>query len=234
MALLGTLACASAQAGIQLSSTRVIMHEKDRNVSVFAKNIGDAPLVVQAWIDGNSEEMKTPFFVTPPLSRFDGQVERSLNITRVDQEFPADRESLYWLNVLEIPQKTEGGQNHLTLATRTRIKLFYRPDAIKNSPRGADQLKWSMERDGKTCSLVVSNASPYTVNFARIEVTGNPENFGVGFVAAPLASSRLRMPNCPPAGSPKASPRVVNDYGVTESWPDVVLQEERSAGGSAP
>ncbi len=48
---------------------------------------------------------------------------------------PKDRESVFWFNVLEVPPKpdaaTVANQSLLQLAFRTRIKLFYRPEALK-------------------------------------------------------------------------------------------------------
>src|SRR5690606_40258691 len=77
------MAGGAAQAAIQLSSTRVIMNEGERHASVFAKNLSNDSYVVQAWIDGEAEEMDTPFFITQQLSRLAGGVERRLDFTRV-------------------------------------------------------------------------------------------------------------------------------------------------------
>src|SRR5690606_8982864 len=87
--LIAALSC-SAQAGVQLSNTRVVLTEGQRSAAVYAKNSGD-PVVVQTWIEGVGENMETPFFITPPLSRFDGDTERSLTITRVGDDVPGDR-----------------------------------------------------------------------------------------------------------------------------------------------
>ncbi|QVQ26815.1 molecular chaperone [Achromobacter deleyi] len=229
IAVVGVLAGSVAQAAIQLSTTRVIINEKDKNVSVFAKNHGTDPFVVQAWIDGDSEEMETPFFVTPPLSRFDGNAERSLNITRVGEGLAGDRESYYWLNVLEIPQKKAGNaENSLTLATRTRIKLFYRPTAIQKMPRGHELVQWSWTRDGKQCRLAIKNTSAFTVNFAAIDVAGEAAGFGRTVVAKPFATTEMPLGKCP-GGAIKAKANVVNDYGVVEAWPEVSVPSE--AGG---
>lgn len=230
IAVVGVLAGSVAEAAIQLSTTRVIINEKDKNVSVFAKNHGADPFVVQAWIDGDSEEMETPFFVTPPLSRFDGNAERSLNITRVGEGLPGDRESYYWLNVLEIPQKKAGNaENSLTLATRTRIKLFYRPTAIQKMPRAPELVQWSWARDGKQCRIVVKNTSAFTVNFAAIDVAGEASGFGRTVVAKPFATTELPLGKCP-GGAIKVKAHVVNDYGVVEAWPEVSVPSE--AGGT--
>lgn len=229
-ATLGALALGTAHAAVQLSSTRVVFNEKDKNVSLFAKNHGNEPFVVQAWIDGESEEMETPFFVTPPLSRFDGNAERSLTITRVGTGMPADRESYYWLNVLEIPQKKTGvAENSLTLATRTRIKLFYRPEAIQKMPRDASLVQWSWHKDGKACQLAIKNTSVFTVNFSGIEIAGEAPGFGRTVVAKPLATTLLPLAKCPTGGI-KATAKVVNDYGVAEDWPEITVQ----AGSGGP
>lgn len=223
VATLGALAFSSVHAAVQLSSTRVIFNEKEKSVSINAKNHGTDPFVVQAWIDGESEEMETPFFVTPPLSRFDGGTERSLTITRVGGGMPVDRESYYWLNVLEIPQKKRGAsENSLTLATRTRIKLFYRPEAIQKMPRDASLVQWSWQKDGKGCQLAIKNTSVFTVNFSGIDVPGEADGFGRTVVAKPLTTTLLPLAKCP-SGATKATAKVVNDYGVVESWAEVAV-----------
>lgn len=63
---------------------------------------------------------------------------------------PKDRESVFWFNVLEVPPKpdaaTVANQSLLQLAFRTRIKLFYRPEALKGNPSEAPlALKWSRQ-----------------------------------------------------------------------------------------
>lgn len=231
--LISCLACGPVQAAVQLSSTRVIMNEKDRNAIVTAKNNGTQPVVVQAWVDGAAEEMKTPFFMTPPLSRFDGGEERNLTVSRVDDDFPADRESYYWVNVLEIPQKVDSQENSLALAIRTRIKLFYRPAAILKAARGPDQVSWQLERNGGACSISITNASPYTINFSRIDIDGDSDALGKGMVALPLEQTRVVLPKCPARSSIQVQPRVVNDYGAVDAWPALTLQEGRSVMGSA-
>ncbi|MEN4920151.1 molecular chaperone [Achromobacter spanius] len=219
----GAVAVTSVQAAVQLSSTRLIFNEKDKSVSVYAKNHGTDPYVVQAWIDGESEEMETPFFVTPPLSRFDGNTERGLVVTRVGANLPTDRESYFWLNVLEIPQKkASSAQNSLTLATRTRIKLFYRPEAIQKMPRDASLVQWSWRKDGKACQLAIKNASVFTINFSGIDIPGEADGFGRTVVAKPMATTLLPLAKCP-IGAIKATAKVVNDYGVVETWAEATV-----------
>lgn len=231
VAIFAVLSWPSAQAGVQLSSTRVVLDEGKRSAAVYAKNQGE-PVVVQAWIEGAGENMETPFFITPPLSRFDSDTERSLTITRVGPDVPTDRESYYWINVLEIPQKKEFETNTLSLATRTRIKLFYRPSAILKLPKGPEFLQWTVTKTGNKCQLNIANTSAFNVNFSQIELSGPPQNFGRGVVALPLTSTSVDLNSCPAVGT-TVTPHVVNDYGAFDVWPVVTPQMVSDASGAA-
>ena len=131
-----------AGAGITLSGTRVILGEKDREASIPVKNTSTSPYVVQTWIDAGEGQNKTPLLVTPPLSRLDPGMENILRIMRVAGDLPADRESVFWLNVKEIPERSKE-ENVLQIAVRSRIKLFYRPARLAGKPEESRaQLQW--------------------------------------------------------------------------------------------
>jgi len=231
IAIFSAFAAHHAQAAIQLSSTRVILDEGKRSTAVYAKNLGE-PVVVQAWIEGVGENMETPFFITPPLSRFDADTERSLTVSRVGQNAPDDRETYYWVNVLEIPQKVETDANTLAFATRSRIKLFYRPKAIAGMARGPEQLTWSVSRLAKGCQLNIANASPFNVNFSKLSLSGQADNLGLGVVALPLTTTKVDLKGCPAAGA-TLTPHVVNDYGAFEVWPAVTPQVSSEGNAAA-
>ncbi|WP_250561695.1 fimbria/pilus periplasmic chaperone, partial [Escherichia coli] len=74
-------------------------------------------------------------------------------------------------NVLEVPPKpdaaTVANQSLLQLAFRTRIKLFYRPEALKGNPSEAPlALKWSWSGSEGKAALRVANPTPYYVSFS--------------------------------------------------------------------
>lgn len=48
------------------------------------------------------------------------------------EPLPADRESLFWMNVKAIPSLDEklANENTLQIAIQSRIKLFYRPSGL--------------------------------------------------------------------------------------------------------
>jgi fimbrial chaperone protein len=218
-----------ADAGIVLSGTRLIFDGAKREVSVNAQNTSDDPYVVQAWVEAQEGSSDTPFFVTPAISRIDGKREGLLRVLKVGNALPGDRESMYWLNVKEIP-KMDNRDNVLQIAIRTRIKLFYRPDSIKSKPRGADMLEWSVVKDdvGGKCSLKVENTSAYYSIFSDLAVdygNGIKDKLGIGPVE-PLSTRQWSLPRCKDAI--QVTYAIVNDFGATVDIPSFHVNLNRN------
>ncbi|CAB5510908.1 molecular chaperone [Achromobacter anxifer] len=182
-ALAAALACAAdAEAGVLVGGTRVIFNEKERESSIPVKNTGAAPYVVQAWIDAGEGNTKTPFVASPPLSRLDPGQENVLRILRLSGSLPQDRESVFWLNVKEIPEKSQD-ENVLQIAVRTRIKLFYRPSGLAGKPgEQRQQLQWAVAAGDKGAVLKIANPSAYHVTFATLNINQGQQQINGGMV----------------------------------------------------
>ncbi|WP_080100263.1 fimbria/pilus periplasmic chaperone, partial [Yersinia pestis] len=158
-----------ARAEVMISGTRVIYEEKQREGVVKVSNTGDMPVLLQAWIDkgdanARPEAIKVPFSVTPPVVRLDPKRDQTIRLFRTDGGLAADRETLFWFNLLEVPpkpiQSAAGGENKMQLAFRTRIKMFYRPEGLTVLPaQAAKSLAFSMKGN----QIVIKNASPYYI-----------------------------------------------------------------------
>ncbi|WP_081059269.1 molecular chaperone [Burkholderia anthina] len=199
-------ACATlAQAALLLDGTRVIFPERSRDVTVRMENSGSDPVLAQSWIDDGRadvppEQMRTPFVVTPTLARVEAGRSAVLRITNMQAKLPADRESVFWLNVLEVPTVRPDADNQLRFAFRTRIKLFYRPSSLANDVDMApEKLVWKAATDTshageRQMSLEVSNPTPYYVSFGMVEggFGGTFVSAGGGMVA-PFASQRFPL-----------------------------------------
>lgn len=103
------LASTLSQAAIVITGTRVVYPESSREVNVRLTNVEQSPVLVQAWIDdGNAgaspDEIKVPFVLMPPVFRVEPKKGQTLRVMYTGDDLPKDRESVYWLNVLEIPQ----------------------------------------------------------------------------------------------------------------------------------
>jgi chaperone protein EcpD len=140
--LAGMCLMGAAQASVTIGGTRVIYPLDQREVTVKLENDSKNPSLVQVWMDdGNADskpgEAKVPFAITPPIFRMDPRKSQMLRVIfSGDTTLPLDRESVYWLNVLDIPPKAEqkADMNSLQFAFRTCIKMFVRPPKLPGSP----------------------------------------------------------------------------------------------------
>lgn len=230
--LLFCLSVPAAQASVVIGGTRVVFPAQDGEVTVRLTNNSKTPALVEAWIDSGDEhstpdKVNTPFLVTPPLFRMEPNKDQSLRIiyTQSSQPLPADRESVFWLNVLEIPPKPStkqlAGKNLLQFAIRSRLKLFYRPAQLAGDvSKAPSQVTWKAVSDGHGYVLKVHNPTPYHVTIvqATITVDGTSYVSDAGMVD-PFGTLDLKIKNlasAPAAGTPVAYD-IINDYGATAS-----------------
>lgn len=200
---------AKAAGGIALGATRVIYpaDAKQTSLSITNSNTQERYLI-NAWIENNNGQKEKTFVVTPPLFVSEPNSENTLRIIYAGQALPADRESLFWMNVKAIPsvnKDSANGKNVLQLAILSRIKLFVRPANLPSQPEAAlDQLKFA--RSGS--QLTVTNPSPYYITLVNIQMAGKKlENLMV----APKCSGQVAIPG---GAGGKLSWQSVNDYGA--------------------
>ena len=96
----------SAYAGIQVDATRVIYNGGNQSSSLSIKNDSDDTYMVQSWLDtGDSTQNPKglPIVVTPPILKLASKKEAVLRFIYSGQGLPQDKESLFWINVQEIP-----------------------------------------------------------------------------------------------------------------------------------
>lgn len=216
-----------AHANVLITGTRVVFPAKPGEVTVRLSNQNTKPALVEAWIDrGNPEatpdQVDTPFLITPPLFRMDPHRDQNLRIIFTQEPLPADRETLFWLNVLEVPPKPSGpdaeGKNYLQLAIRSRLKLFYRPDGLGDPTDAPARLAFKATRDGHDYGLAVHNPSPFFITLVsvQLQVAGKRYTSEPGMVA-PFSDLRLAVHDLhqPPAPGTALGFGAINDYGAT-------------------
>jgi len=126
-------------AGILASSTRVIYAEKDRENSLMLANTNAYPIFTQIWIDDGSNDpdfKDPPFVVLPAVFQMSPKEIKGVRILYNGLPLAQDRESVYWLNLYEIPgiQKDALGHDYLNLAMNTQLKVFFRPKSLTGLP----------------------------------------------------------------------------------------------------
>jgi chaperone protein EcpD len=215
----------SAHAGITINGTRVVYSANEREVSLSMVNDGKEARLIQAWIDDGdasqrAETSKAPFVITPPMSRVDPRKGQTLRIMYTGAaDLPQDRETVFWLNVLEIPPKPKAGvdgpENYMQMAVRSRLKLFYRPEGLPGSvDKAVDLTQWHLVSKGDGYEVECVNDTPYNVSFSDVSFKGEPERQAVskgGMCPAKGKGSFLIT------GTPNAEGKLVvttiNDFG---------------------
>lgn len=223
-----------AQASVVLSGTRIIFPSDEKEVTIKLTNEGEKPGLVQVWLDAGEkdltpEKVKVPFILTPPMFRLDPQKGQTLRVLMMQKStLPQDRESVFWLNVLEVPPKhmpkneptEQEGNNYMQMAFKTRIKVFYRPSQLHDSVKvnqAFQQLLWHLVKPaGNTPYVTVKNDSPFHITISRIHMTGSHHeaNSKEGVMIAPFNEMTMPMDSTEKlTGNEDIQFAVLNDYG---------------------
>lgn len=214
------------RAAVVIGGTRVVFPAEARDVSIKLQNKGHEPALVQVWIDDGDERStpstaKAPFAITPPMFRIDPAQAHALRIVHIGDARPGARESLYWLNVLEIPPKAaaSAGKNVLQLAFRHRIKVFHRPTDLATTPADAVAgLRWSVEREHDAVRLRVDNPSPYHVSFHAVTLPGDAAGEATALGGGMVAPGGIARFDVPRTHHDRVGGTVeietINDYGA--------------------
>lgn len=216
------LASSYATASISLSATRLIYDGKQNEASINVKNDGEQDVMIQTWLekDEGSNQLP-PFAVTPPLAKLKGGERQLLRAFYQGSGLPQDKESVFWLNVQEIPLAVEG-QNVLQLALLQRIKLFYRPAGLKQDPATSPSFLGVKVNGG---NIELFNPTPYHINMIGFKKDGHNLD---GKMIYPGQSSSLAMP-AGMSNNGTFSVSLVNDYGAVVTYSGKLEQGVSSA-----
>lgn len=200
-----------AWSGVYIYGTRVIYPAAQKEVTVQLMNKGDRSSLVQAWIDDGDtktppEKLQVPFLLTPPVVKVKGNTGQQLKIKFTKANLPQDRESLYYLNVLDVPPNdaSSGKGNTLKFAMQNRIKLIYRPSGLP----GVTKETFSKIQIRKVADGVdVENGS---ANWLTISEINSPAKINKEtLLLAPRAN--IKLPSAPAANNYTVT--LIDDYG---------------------
>ncbi|SEW28544.1 fimbria/pilus periplasmic chaperone [Luteibacter sp. 329MFSha] len=214
MCLLGT-----THASVVMNGTRYVYPSDAREITVKVSNVGKLPALTQAWIDDGDakstpESVDVPFNLTPPIARLEAGKSQTLRLAYTGSDLPGDRESQFWINILEVPPKPtdSANRNTMQLAIRYRLKLFFRPANLKGSPEAAPAtLRWTRDGEG----LSVTNPSAFHVTFNDVAVVaGGAKAVIEPFSVAPGATVTVKPHDAMPSGDElRIDYKYINDFG---------------------
>lgn len=221
-----------SHAAVIIHGTRVIYPAERQEVEVRLENKGTRPALVQTWMDTGDRHStpataQAPFNLSPPIFRIEPNQQQTLRLRFSSEPLPTDRESLFWLNVLEIPPRpVDAAQNNqVELSFRTRLRVFLRPESLPYAVASAPaKLLWQLVAHEQGFALQVTNPTPYHVSLASIDLLSNGKRFSKA--ANRAANDSLLMPagdvkvfvlpllRNRPSGTPTVQFTTVSDFGA--------------------
>lgn len=215
--LLAILFSNSPFANVIITGTRIIYPSDAESMAVQLSNNSKTASLVQSWIDSGDEystpeNSDAPFYLSPPIVKIEGSQGQQLRIKKTDKNLPSNIESVFYLNVLDIPKTFDfsKGKNTIQLVTRSRIKIFYRPIELTESP---DDIINKINYQLNINTLLIKNNSQYHFTVAALTTTNKREySFIDSGMISPMTSLEFPLKN-----SVKNHDLVlvyVDDYGV--------------------
>lgn len=209
-----------ALASVTLLGSRVVYPAQAREKTLQFSNDDEVPALIQIWMDidnpkSTPESADAPFIATPQIFRMNPRSGQVVRLMYTGKGLPADRESLFHINFLQVPaaKQTDADKNKLMLLVTNRLKLFYRPEGlVGDANHVAERLR--IQRNGNI--LRVSNPTPYYANisYAR-NVTGNQSlRIEQADMIRPYAQVQWPLSAALPKGKLRIELGIINDYGV--------------------
>ena len=209
-----------ASAVVNAEKTRVVFNSGSIAESLSLVNSEKEPVVVQVWTDNGDptvspDQVHTPVVINPPVFKMKPGEIRNIRLLLVSAgSLPQDRESVYWLNIYQIPPNTETqhkGEKKIVLPLKIRMKVFVRPEKIGElQENDAQKLQFSIDREPGNKTLLIQNPTPWhlTLSSFRSGKTALP-----GVMVAPFTSERVEIP-ADKTLADKVEYDVINDNGT--------------------
>lgn len=239
-----------AQAGLAMSSTRMVLTAGKPEQTLFLSNNYSYPILLQVWTGDGSHHSTpdtetSPVITVPPIFRMDSGGEQGVRLILDGSPLPAGKESLFWLNLYEVPalpatQLSEEAVR-VQVATRTQMKVFVRPEGVEASLDDvAGKLQFHVMRKAEGWSLICTNGSVLHASFAgaQVQVNGKAtELYGThSMMVAPGESSSIPL-SYPGEAVEQFSVNysLINDLGqvVDYSYPMTGIASEKANEGGA-
>ncbi|HCD1075761.1 TPA: fimbria/pilus periplasmic chaperone [Proteus mirabilis] len=195
--------------GVSLGATRIIYNSNIKQTNLVVTNSDkENSFLIQSWVSDNQGNKNNDFIVTPPLYILDANKENALRIMYTGEPLPADRESLFWMNVKAIPSLDEklANENTLQIAIQSRIKLFYRPSGLSAyTEKYANEVTFSY----KNGELIAHNPTPYHITMVNLAAADS--QLPSSIMINPFSQLTLGKVN---QNANTISFQTINDYGA--------------------
>lgn len=203
-------------AAFVLNGTRFIYEEGKKNTSFEVKNQSDRLYGGQVWINNSSKDDGVYMVPSPPFFKVNPKQSQIIRIMNVNDVLPKDRESLFWLNVQEVPTKPkESDGNVLSIAMNTQVKLIYRPKQLIGNRENAESKIQIVNRNGTT---YLKNPTPYYFAITGIRENGKQIKLSSSVMESITRFSPLSEVSLEKMLSNDITIEAINDWGGIQEF----------------
>lgn len=216
-ALLAGLFTIQAQAAFTLNGTRYIYEEGRKNISFEVTNNAKETYGGQVWIDNISQGKGDVFIIpSPPFFKINAGNKQIMRLMNVSDALPGDRESLFMLNVQEVPPVPKNAEgNVVAIAMNTRVKLFYRPKILVEKREKAESQLTLENRNG---SVWIKNPTPYYFAVIKVKNNGKAVKLSDEVIQSLSQLAPFTETNTGANLSGEVSVDALNDWGGIENY----------------
>jgi len=211
--LYALLGVANVQAAVNAEATRVVFNDGETEASLQLVNKNTYPVVVQAWSDDGDpqstpDKSTSPVLVLPAVFKLQPEEMTNLRLMVMDNSLPKDRESMFWLNIYEIPPKLVGNSaQKITIALRTQMKLLLRPKGL-DKPQEPIGKKITFVRHNQT--LAIENPTEFYLSLIGVTIGNISLEIGT---LPPKSHHQITLPSGLENMDKKISFSLINDEG---------------------
>ena len=209
----------SVFAGVVMTGTRIIYPAQAREKSVQLRNTDARPYLVQIEVENDKSaavQDDDAFAAVPQIFRMEPNAGQAVRLMYTGRALAQDRESLFYMSFSQLPAVNAGEQtsNQLILAITSRVKIFYRPQGLTDTP---EKIAQGMTFSLNGSRITVDNPSGLYASVRRASLTINGREIVLADseMVAPKSSAQWR-PSAPISSLKGARLRLVlvNDYGT--------------------
>ena len=159
-------------AAVQPDRTRIVFNANDKATSLRIENQSDKlPYLAYSWIENEKGEKSDALLVAlPPIQRLEPKATSQVRVVKQASttQLPGDRETLFFYNMREIPPAPDKSSDHaiLQVAIQSRIKLFWRPAALRKKAGEKVELQLQVSQQGN--QLTLKNPTAYYLTIAYL------------------------------------------------------------------
>ncbi|EEZ7175189.1 molecular chaperone [Escherichia coli] len=207
-----------ANASVILNNPRIVIDNAKMEKNVQFTNSGDNPVLVQIQAQENGENDCPPFIALPAVFRMLPGAGQTVKVSLTKRDIPKDRESLFYMDYIEVPsvKKDDQNRNKLYLIIRSRVKVIFRPEGLVFSVNKLHK-QLSYEQFGNI--VTIKNNSPFYANIRSFYLTGKTGNINYpgSVTVPPYGESRVQVKKVGETyAGLKMTALIINDFGADE------------------